>query len=552
MLLIPTKDGKLLFRKKISIMKRAYFPTALNRSNSSVQSMNGVILSGLLMLSIVVTFAATSLEYIGRDSGVYLYVGQRILAGDIPYVDVWDHKGPALYYINALGLWIGNGSLAGVVFLEHVFLLIAVWLCYLFLVESFGRLPAIFATVVFLLSVVLILYPGNAVEQYALPIQFLALYSFWKAETSSSSKVYSFLIGATAAIGLLLRPNIVGLQLSIGLYLVLSMLLQHERMHRLIQAGRFVAGVISVLLPVLFYFGITGALDALWDAVVRFNLVYSSGSVLSKLSVPLQGFEYLKRSGIIFIALIGWASAPYFLLRTQVKNVGTPLYMVALIDLPVELVLVSVSGRTYPHYFLIMLPVLTLLCAIFASQFLYHVSRRFLTPRYGQVPLASFALLAILGLMSFLPARAVMWGIQEVLNGKSIPSDLVEYVEEHTAPGSYLLIWGAEAKYNFLTGRPSPTRYAYQSPVFTTGYLRDDMIQELLNDIQEKKPLIIDASQRNRKVPPLEIDQRISWSNPDIVARASPILKYIDEHYEQVATIGNQNWPVMVYRESKE
>jgi hypothetical protein len=38
-----------------------------------------------------------------RDSGVFLYVGWRLLQGDIPYRDIWDHKPPLIYFVDALG-----------------------------------------------------------------------------------------------------------------------------------------------------------------------------------------------------------------------------------------------------------------------------------------------------------------------------------------------------------------------------------------------------------------------------------------------------------------
>src|SRR3990172_8300854 len=60
----------------------------------------------------------------GQDNGVFLYGGQQLLAGKTPYVDFWDHKGPLIFYINALGLLIGSGSRWGVWILEFVFLLL--------------------------------------------------------------------------------------------------------------------------------------------------------------------------------------------------------------------------------------------------------------------------------------------------------------------------------------------------------------------------------------------------------------------------------------------
>ena len=49
-----------------------------------------------------------------RDSGVFLYVGQRILDGDMPYRDIWDHKPPGIHLVNAIGLAVAGGSMWGV------------------------------------------------------------------------------------------------------------------------------------------------------------------------------------------------------------------------------------------------------------------------------------------------------------------------------------------------------------------------------------------------------------------------------------------------------
>ncbi len=44
----------------------------------------------------------------GADSCVFKQMGLAILQGKTPYIDLFDHKGPFLYLINALGLWIGG------------------------------------------------------------------------------------------------------------------------------------------------------------------------------------------------------------------------------------------------------------------------------------------------------------------------------------------------------------------------------------------------------------------------------------------------------------
>src|SRR5512143_2942089 len=79
-------------------------------------------LVGLIILVVLLLFSPINTPILARDEGVFVYVGRAILEGKIPYRDVWDHKGPLIYYINALGLWIGPNSLWGIWLIESVLL----------------------------------------------------------------------------------------------------------------------------------------------------------------------------------------------------------------------------------------------------------------------------------------------------------------------------------------------------------------------------------------------------------------------------------------------
>src|SRR5689334_17436684 len=83
-----------------------------------------------------------------RDSGVFLYVGWRFLNGDIPYRDVWDHKPPLIYFIDALGLILTPHSLWGVWFLQIIFIFFTFFFIYKVLNRQFGIYAALAGTVV--------------------------------------------------------------------------------------------------------------------------------------------------------------------------------------------------------------------------------------------------------------------------------------------------------------------------------------------------------------------------------------------------------------------
>jgi len=141
-----------------------------------------------------------------RDSSVFLYIGEQILAGQLPYRDIWDHKGPVIYYLNALGLYLAGGSRWGVWALELLSLFAAAKLGFILMRESFGALPAIWGSALWLFSLSFVLQRGNYTEEFGLPFQFLAIYAFTVIVRRGVVFWPSLLLGVASATLLLLRP----------------------------------------------------------------------------------------------------------------------------------------------------------------------------------------------------------------------------------------------------------------------------------------------------------------------------------------------------------
>ncbi len=110
-----------------------------------------------------------------RDSGVFLYVGWRFLNGDIPYRDVWDHKPPLIYFVDALGLTFTPHSLWGVWFLQIIFIFFTLFFIYKLLDKSSKSTLALAGTVILTSGLLTILEKGNVTEEYALVISGMVL-----------------------------------------------------------------------------------------------------------------------------------------------------------------------------------------------------------------------------------------------------------------------------------------------------------------------------------------------------------------------------------------
>src|SRR5512141_2880099 len=102
-------------------MKRP--PEAISYPNFRPAVYYGMLLTlcGLLAL-IVLVQANAGTRTLGRDQGFYVYIGDEIVHGRLPYADAWEGKPPAIFYLNALGIWLARGSRWGVWIIEVLFL----------------------------------------------------------------------------------------------------------------------------------------------------------------------------------------------------------------------------------------------------------------------------------------------------------------------------------------------------------------------------------------------------------------------------------------------
>src|SRR5215207_1127003 len=130
-----------------------------------------------------------------RDSGVFLYVGWRLLNGDIPYRDVWDHKPPLIYFVDALGIALTPGSLWGIWLLQLLFIFFTLLFVYKLLDQEFGVYAALAGCIILASGLLTVLEKGNVTEEYALVFQMLCLWLFLRAWRKGFPVRDSFWIG---------------------------------------------------------------------------------------------------------------------------------------------------------------------------------------------------------------------------------------------------------------------------------------------------------------------------------------------------------------------
>ncbi len=187
----------------------------------------------LALLIIVLTFIVLSQANPGmnvpsRDYGIFSYIGQQIVLGKLPYKDAWDHKPPAIFYVDALGLWAAHGLRWGIWAIEFICLAAAIWLSYLLIKKLWGVFPALCAIAIWIFGLNITLQGGNITEEFPLPLHFLALILFLRLAESPDNFWDGLIIGLAFSISFLFRANNAMVETAIVLTLWLIWIIQRN------------------------------------------------------------------------------------------------------------------------------------------------------------------------------------------------------------------------------------------------------------------------------------------------------------------------------------
>lgn len=430
-----------------------------------------------------------------RDSGVFLYIGSRILAGDLPYRDVWDHKPPVILYLNALGLWMNGGSRWGVWVIEIVAVGFAAWLIFNLIQKMFGGLIALLTLFIFLAELTFILEGGNLATEYALPLQ-VACLALYQNPSRPRSIWLDYLQGVCFGLLFLTKQNLIGIPSALVLFGTYTAIRQRQ-IFTLVKSLIWIAvGSLTVLGVVGIYFWIMKGGSDLWSAVFVFNVLYANSFSWQhkiRLNTILDVFHALTNVGSMGLGTLGWSMVVMFFMGSRLPNFGNKneyLLLIAAIDLPLELLFIFATGRPYTHYYIALLPSLVILAAFPLSIVRNHLTKLDF-PSGRLLPLFSRVILLIIFPSTQFGAVFGYRVLYRSLRDRVSDHTVTDYVQNVTAPKDFILVLGGESGLYFMTRRVSATRFIYQEPLYMPQYSTVPLVEEFLGDIVKHRPKVI-------------------------------------------------------------
>lgn len=286
------------------------------------------------------------------DVHCFFTVGRGILHGLTPYRDLYEQKGPLVYFLYAAAGAVSENSFAGVFLLEGLF-----FACFVYLggrlAETLSSLRGAYWPAAAALAVLVPLSPafshGSSAEEFFLPVLALGLWLVLAAmkEKRPLSDRQGLLLGLCAAAALWTKYTFGGLFVGLAAAVILWYCLDGmaRKLPRLI--GFFLLGFVALSALVAAWFAAKGALKDLWQAYFVNNLSQYSQNIRSGVyDPPLKNlFNNLTWS------LPGMLGLLWLLLTFKKRAREAAACFLSAVCL---FVFTYLSGRRYPYYALVM------------------------------------------------------------------------------------------------------------------------------------------------------------------------------------------------------
>lgn len=416
----------------------------------------------------------------GTDSSVFKTVALYIENGLMPYADTFDHKGPLIYIIN----WLGNkiNYYQGVWLLEIVSLFIT--FVFLYKIARFfcGRLFAIGTLLIVIAPLSGYFEGGNFTEEYALPFIASSLYIF--ADYFLNDKINNLrlcICGLGLGAVLLLRPNMIAVWVVFCLAVLVRILKDKNYKAIINYLAFFILGMLVIILPIAVWLGANGALKDIIQSYLLFNSQYVSvyaGASLSLTSKAYAFYTFLKNifmlCSVVCSGVMVWKKRDIFHIT----------YFLCII---VSLLFVSMSGYTYGHYGMILIP----LEVYPLSMLMLEIEQMLKNRHISIVMILCCFFIAKSMIPSWLwicssAADAIVGAGNSSISEKT--EQTVEIVEEYSSVGDTITVMGNWDIIYVLTQRLSASRYSYQSPISSVNV---EIIDEYFDDLEEARPAVI-------------------------------------------------------------
>lgn len=288
--------------------------------------------------------------YIQSDAAIWSIIGKGITEGSIPYADLYDHKGPLLFFLYALGFLISGGKV-GLYLVEVVCLAISLWSAYKIARLFLDRSGSLLATLFFLAWCWGTLQGGGTNEELSQPFVMLPMYGILRhflSKTNTQPIGMAVMTGCCGGLITMIRMNNAAVLCGIAIA-VLIVIWKHGTVKSwILSTLAMMAGFLAAIAPFVIYFHLHGCLDYFIQGCFTHNLLYALNGTVEKSTAEELLYLASVASGLLLPILL-WREWHHNKLPGAIALMLTSGALLGALTL--------YTGEGYPHYYQVLAPV---------------------------------------------------------------------------------------------------------------------------------------------------------------------------------------------------
>ena len=314
-----------------------------------------IVAFSLLSICFLLRVPFYFVDTIDWDESTFILMGQSLLDGHLPYLELWDLKPPLAFTAYAGFIILFGQSIGGIRLAGTLCVFIVSWLVYLIGCQIDRPQTGIIAGVLYVAASSLILSGQATMTEHVALVPLVGALAWSILQPLSGGVLLVF--GALLTVATMIRLNLAYVVVAVGLWLVYGKYKQ-----RVSWAGilAYCGGSFGIIFLTFLPYLITGNGKIWWDSVVLAPLSYSSGASigLQLLACLLYGCSIRFWQGKSFEQRQSFSLLQVFLWGTVIS--------------------ILQGGSLFQHYYIQVFPFLTLTLILFWQRLSRKLTRWFL------------------------------------------------------------------------------------------------------------------------------------------------------------------------------
>lgn len=505
----------------------------------------------IFLLTLILRYPYAAHPTLDWDESVYIDIASRIMDGDMPYRDAWDHKPPLIYYIFESSFILFGKSISGVHVFTIFYIAVTGILMYIIVNRMWGIYAGIFAGMsypIFLESDIIQGLASNTEIFVNLPI-IVGIYFFMNIKTNTVKEnryILLILSGLFIGIAVLIKQPAVFILFTFFIFLFLERYRSDYKFKDILSSSFLILfGFLIPIIIAIFYFYFN---DAFSDFI--YSNIYYNAKYVSTTDTPyfINGFidsgkKITTNLFLLFILTLG-----SIIYRLKEKNLYfSDNFSFMILWLIFSMIGIFSGTKFYLHYYIQLIPSMIFL----SSYFIKAISE---TDMLNSIFKIIFVIFLVLGLIfpmsnNIKKIPFLLNGYDNIIKGAKYDASIVpilkangedsyitpfaadyrsyfigEYIKLNSNKTDYVFVWGNHPVIYFLSDRKSATKYVHWI------HIDDKLIQNseeyTIQELISKKPKYI-VYQKT----PSEFDKTIinlikSTYTPDISINDIYLFKY--------------------------